>query len=983
MSVKKPLAIVATAAMVMTGASFGSAAAVAVPAGNLNHVPVDDIRSTTQETESAEYNNWHFDPSHGQEVAQGRNGLVVAGTAAAAGDVLIAKGNGNDVNPAADQTPLADVLTSLGASVSSADNVTLQVPVRVDANEDGVYTADEPWSTLRASVADPSVWTTSKALGTIGVGGTGSVGDFAGITGIYPIATGLLVQGNTEDVLVSSFTSGGTETKFYHTPGVPVAGESVESYVDASDIGPDESNYEGWHDGAEAGGTFATVEGAHGATLGLEVTGKAQILNGFGDEQFLNGGLEFANGMSIEVTPGGDAVFAQVPVFYYPDGNAERQFTTLRAEVTPAGFTPETVWTNSGTVAGIAGKSGTIADYIDAMGQHDVIGYGFFVDTGKTATVTSISFNGATTEFAKAAEPLEPAVPGEPSTEYVDAAGIRPNEEKYAGWHDGVSMTATERNYETQTRANGATTGLKVNGKSQILNGFADKDFQRNALEFANAMTISVAAGGDDVFAQIPVFYGADGKSFTTLRALVTPEGFTPETVWTNSGTVPGISGKSGTIAEYVDAMGKHDVIGYGFFVDTDKTATVTSISFNGATTEFTKAAPAMEPAYKGAKSTEYVDAAGIRPNEEKYAGWHDGVSKTETKRNFSTVAGKNGATLGLKVTGKSQILNGYADAAFQRNSLEFADEMTVSVAAGSDEVFAQLPVFFGVDGKSFTTLRAQVPASGKLSDVTEWTSSKAIAGSDIGANSAASLDAIIEAMGNHKVIGHGFFVDTGKTATVTSISFNGATTNFTKAADPVKPEPAPFTDITATSKFSKEINWMWNAKISTGNKLSNGTYVYLPKDNVSREAMAAFLFRLYGDANYQAPAKSPFTDLKKGDKFYKEITWMAQAKISTGNKQANGTFKYLPKDNVTREAMAAFLYRADKGATPATTTKSPFTDMKPGDKFYKEILWMWDAKVSTGNKQANGTYKYIPKDNTSREAMAAFLYRAAPDSKK
>lgn len=188
-----------------------------------------------------------------------------------------------------------------------------------------------------------------------------------------------------------------------------------------------------------------------------------------------------------------------------------------------------------------------------------------------------------------------------------------------------------------------------------------------------------------------------------------------------------------------------------------------------------------------------------------------------------------------------------------------------------------------------------------------------------------------------------------------------------------------PFTDMKSGDKFYKEISWMYTSKLSTGTKQADGTVKYLPKENVTREAMAAFLFRQYAEAGYKAPAKSPFTDVKTSDKFYKEIAWMKDAKISTGTKQPNGTVKYLPKDSITREAMAAFMYRIDEGTKPATPKVSPFSDMKPGDKFFKEIAWMHSSGLSTGNKQPSGKPTYAPKSNVTREAMAAFLYRAKP----
>ncbi|MHA3682903.1 S-layer homology domain-containing protein [Leucobacter sp. HY1908] len=202
---------------------------------------------------------------------------------------------------------------------------------------------------------------------------------------------------------------------------------------------------------------------------------------------------------------------------------------------------------------------------------------------------------------------------------------------------------------------------------------------------------------------------------------------------------------------------------------------------------------------------------------------------------------------------------------------------------------------------------------------------------------------------------------------------------------DETKPEVTiPFTDMKKGDKFYKEIAWMFTEGISTGTKQPDNSVKYLPKESVTREAMAAFLFRQYAPANYKEPSSVNFTDVKKGDKFFKEIAWMAASGISTGTKQANNTYKFDPKSEISREAMAAFLYRADETTKPKPLTASPFADMKKGDKFYKEILWMSQMNISTGN--ANGTKKpnYLPKADVTREAMAAFLYRAPkPDAAK
>lgn len=500
----------------------------------------------------------------------------------------------------------------------------------------------------------------------------------------------------------------------------------------------------------------------------------------------------------------------------------------------------------------------------------------------------------------------------------------------------------------------------------------------------ALASSLGVVSSDDSAIAfQVPVRIDTNGdgtwqqgEGWTTLRA----NAANPQGNWTTSKAIGGYGDNaSAPLADLVEALGENAYpIGAGFQVPKAKSdVLVSSFTANGEQTKF-YAEPAI--AGPGAPSSEYVTDAQIRPNEDTYAGWHEGAAAGGS---YETVAGENGATTGLKITGKAQILNGFAEDAYLANGLAKAAVMQVGVAADSDAVWVQVPVFAypegRIDAPVFTTIRAQVPASGNLIDATAWVSSKAVG--DVAANTPASLDEILTALGDHDVIGYGVFVDSGKTATVESIAFDGRTTSFAKAADPVDP-PAqtPFPDVPKGAKFEKEINWMLEQGLTTGIKKTdadgNVYYAYEPKFSVTREAMAAFLFRLEAPKNYQAPSVSPFADVKPGDKFYKEITWMHQAKLSTGIKQPSGKPNFAPKAKITREAIAAFMFRKDADRSYQAPKASPFADVKPGQKFYKEMAWMKDAGLSTGIKQPSGKPIYAPKWNVTREAMAAFFYR-------
>jgi hypothetical protein len=172
------------------------------------------------------------------------------------------------------------------------------------------------------------------------------------------------------------------------------------------------------------------------------------------------------------------------------------------------------------------------------------------------------------------------------------------------------------------------------------------------------------------------------------------------------------------------------------------------------------------------------------------------------------------------------------------------------------------------------------------------------------------------------------------------------------------------FFDVPVNAKFYKEITLLADRKVTTG--YADGGFH--PKSPVSRAAFAAFLYRMLGEHDDKLPKQSPFKDVKPVDQFYKEIIWVYQMGISTG--YSDKTFR--PRDGISREAIAAFLYRFEKPDFEAPS-KSPFKDMTTRSKFYKEVTWMADMHFSTG--YSDGTYR--PKIDVSREAVAAFLYRA------
>ncbi|MFP5359158.1 MAG: S-layer homology domain-containing protein, partial [Actinomycetes bacterium] len=183
--------------------------------------------------------------------------------------------------------------------------------------------------------------------------------------------------------------------------------------------------------------------------------------------------------------------------------------------------------------------------------------------------------------------------------------------------------------------------------------------------------------------------------------------------------------------------------------------------------------------------------------------------------------------------------------------------------------------------------------------------------------------------------------------------------------------------DITPDStEFFTEISWLAREGITTGWDNGDGTHDFRPTSPITRDAMAAFLYRFAGEPEVELPAESPFVDVTPtSTEFYTEIVWMYQEGLSTGWETPAGR-EYRPLSHVKRDAMAAFLYRFAGSPAWEDPAQSPFVDVTADStEFFTEITWLADTGITTGWETPAGD-EYRPLSHVKRDAMAAFLYR-------
>jgi hypothetical protein len=173
------------------------------------------------------------------------------------------------------------------------------------------------------------------------------------------------------------------------------------------------------------------------------------------------------------------------------------------------------------------------------------------------------------------------------------------------------------------------------------------------------------------------------------------------------------------------------------------------------------------------------------------------------------------------------------------------------------------------------------------------------------------------------------------------------------------------FLDVALDHAFSDDVDAMAEAGVIGG----YADQTFRPSATVTRQAMAAFLYRL-ARADQPAPTTAVFDDVSASHPFATEIAWAADEQITTGYQ--DGTFR--PAAVVTRQAAVAFLHRLvdPSFAAPGAAT---FDDVSPGHPFFLEVEWAVVAAIAAGYD--DGTFR--PGAVVTRQAAAAFLHRSEP----
>ena len=141
---------------------------------------------------------------------------------------------------------------------------------------------------------------------------------------------------------------------------------------------------------------------------------------------------------------------------------------------------------------------------------------------------------------------------------------------------------------------------------------------------------------------------------------------------------------------------------------------------------------------------------------------------------------------------------------------------------------------------------------------------------------------------------------------------------------------------------------------------------------NTTRGQIVTILWRLTGEP--RATKRNPFTDVSSSQYYYDAISWAYDSGVVDGFDAR--TFK--PDQNVTREQLAAILYRYAKYMNLSTSGSAYLAKYKDADKIAN---WAYDAMAWANYRGLiNGTSatRIDPKGYATRAQIAAILHRFA-----
>lgn len=210
-----------------------------------------------------------------------------------------------------------------------------------------------------------------------------------------------------------------------------------------------------------------------------------------------------------------------------------------------------------------------------------------------------------------------------------------------------------------------------------------------------------------------------------------------------------------------------------------------------------------------------------------------------------------------------------------------------------------------------------------------------------------------------------GWYADKGLTKKITSVKLDANTTVYAKWTEaPVS--GLPFGDVKSADWFYNDVKYVYEKGMMAGTAAD----VFAPNATTTRAMIVTILYRQEGSP--AVTGTSAFVDVPAGQWYTDAVNWAAANQIVKGTSATT----FAPNDSITREQMAAILYRYAQYKGYDVTKKadlSGYSDNGQVSAYAKDALaWANAAKLING--VTNTTL--APQGNATRAQVSAILHR-------
>ena len=148
-----------------------------------------------------------------------------------------------------------------------------------------------------------------------------------------------------------------------------------------------------------------------------------------------------------------------------------------------------------------------------------------------------------------------------------------------------------------------------------------------------------------------------------------------------------------------------------------------------------------------------------------------------------------------------------------------------------------------------------------------------------------------------------------------------------------------------------------------------NGRTISGDEMNAVFESIAQRALPYYPMEQVYNAATGFFQDVPRGEYYTEPVGWALRKGITNGTSSVD----FSPMADCTRGQVVTFLWRA-AGEPKPTSTRNPFSDVKPSDYYYNAVLWAVEKGITNGTSPTT----FSPNSPCTRGQVVTFLWRYA-----